>query len=496
MSRPRFDPGISDLRRHTTRGTLINSGFHIGLAGLALLQRVAVAAFLTREEFGTWAVVLVALVTLGWLKQLGIIDKYIQQKEPDQELAFQKAFTLELASSVVFFVVAAVALPLYALAYGHPEIVAPGLLLALFVPLAAFETPAWIPYRRMDYVRHRLLASINPVVAFGVTLALGAAGAGYWCFPIGIVTGTVVSGIVCTLTSPYRLRLRADRATVREYASFSWPLVGGGLSNMLVIQGSMLAANRSVGLAGIGAIGLATGVAAFADRVDAIVSQTIYPAVCAVVDRKELLFEVFVKSNRVALMWAMPFGVGLALFADELVRYAFGSRWEPAAGLLAAIGLTAAVGHVAFNWVIFMRAVNDTRPLFVGALVDVAVFATVSVPAILTLGLTGWAIGIAAATLAQLGVKAFYMRRMFPAFNLLGQFARAAAPTLPGAALVLLLRLGLPADPSLARALAEVALYALTTAACTAVLERRLVREMAGYLLGRPAMVGAGAPTP
>ena len=457
---------------------------------------MAVAAFLTREEFGTWAVILVALVTLGWLKQLGIVDKYVQQDEPDQELAFQKAFTLELASSIVFFVVAAIALPLYALAYGHPEIVAPGLLLALFVPLSAFEAPAWIPYRRLDYVRHRMLASINPVVAFGVTLALGAGGAGYWCFPIGIVTGTVVSGIVCTLTSPYRLRLRLDRETVRGYASFSWPLVGGGLSNMLVVQGSLLAANRSVGLAGIGAIGLAAGVAAFADRVDAIVSQTIYPAVCAVVDRTELLFEVFVKSNRVALMWAMPFGVGLALFADELVRYAFGERWEPAAGLLAAIGLTSAIGHVAFNWVVFMRATDNTRPLFVGALVDLAVFAAVALPAILTFGLTGWVVGIAAAMVAQLVVKAHYMRRMFPAFSLIAQFARAAAPTLPGAAAVLALRLALPAEEALLRALAELALYVALTAGCTVLLERRLVRELAGYLMGRPGLLRAGATTP
>jgi len=55
------------------------------------------------------------------------------------------------------------------------------------------------------------------------------------------------------------------------------------------------------------------------DRLDAIITQTLYPAVCAVADRTELLFETFVKSNRLALMWAMPFGLGLALFAPDLV---------------------------------------------------------------------------------------------------------------------------------------------------------------------------------
>ena len=37
-------------------------------------------------------------------------------------------------------------------------------------------------------------------------------------------------------------------------------------------------------------------------------------------DRKDLLLEAFVKSNRLGLMWGMPFGVALALFAADLVR--------------------------------------------------------------------------------------------------------------------------------------------------------------------------------
>jgi len=181
--------------------------------------------------------------------------------------------------------------------------------------------------------------------------------------------------------------------------------------------------------------------------------------------------------------------VALALFAEELIRFAFGSEWAPAAGLLAAIGIIGAVNHVAFNWVVFMRAVGDTRPLFVGAVVNLLSFAAVALPAILALGLTGWAIGIAAATVAQLAVKAYYMRRMFPRFTILVQRGRAAAPTLPAVGLVLLVRAGFPGEPTLARAVAELALFLATTAACTALLERRLVGEILGYLRGRRVLV-------
>jgi hypothetical protein len=58
---------------------------------LALVKGFVVAAFLSRSEYGIWGILV--LVSLLWLKQVRIGDKYVQQREGDQALAFQKAFT-------------------------------------------------------------------------------------------------------------------------------------------------------------------------------------------------------------------------------------------------------------------------------------------------------------------------------------------------------------------------------------------------------------------
>jgi O-antigen/teichoic acid export membrane protein len=499
-ARPGIDPsrlpeGAGSLRRTAARGTLINSGFQIGLSALNVVQRVVVAAFLTRAEFGLWGVVASVVINLSWLKDFGIADKFIQQSEPDQEAEFQKAFTLELATSVAFAALVAVLLPLWALAYGHAAIIVPGVLLAISVPISAFESPAWIPYRRMQYARQRLLTVVDPVIVFAVTIALAVAGAGYWCFIAGVLAGSVAGAAVCAATSPYRIRLRFERGTVRRYASFSLPLVGAGLSRLLVVQGALIVANHVGGLAGVGAIGLATTYAVFADRVDAIVSQTIYPAVCAVAHRRSTLAEVFVKTNRVALMWAMPFGAGLALFGGDLVHFVLGDRWSSAVPLLAAFGLTCGIGQVAFNWTVFLRAVNETRPILTSAFVNVAVFLIVSVPAMIAFGITGYAVGFAAANLVQIVLRGYYMRRLFSGFNVLRQLGRAIAPTIPPSVLILLERALVDGHRTPARAVTELVVYALVTIAMTMLLERRLVSEMVGYLSGRrtgvPAPVGA-----
>ena len=89
--------GVGNLRRHTARGTLVNAAYFVGLYSLGLIKGFLVAAFLTRTDYGLWGILVIGLGTLLWLKQVGIGDKYVQQDEADQELAFQKAFTLELA---------------------------------------------------------------------------------------------------------------------------------------------------------------------------------------------------------------------------------------------------------------------------------------------------------------------------------------------------------------------------------------------------------------
>ena len=145
-----------------------------------------------------------------------------------------------------------------------------------------------------------------------------------------------------------------------------------------------------------------------------------------------------------------------------------------------------------------MRALNHTRPLFIGAIVDLTVFAAVMVPALIKFGLAGYAIGMASATLAQLVVRAYFLRGLFPGFRVLVQLWRAVAPTLPPVAAVLLARLLMPDGRSLSRALAELALFCIVAVGSTYLFERQLVLELMSYVRRRrargviPAMAGHG----
>jgi O-antigen/teichoic acid export membrane protein len=475
------------LRQLAARGVVITAAFQAGYATLGLLQRFAVAAFLTTSEYGLWGIVLLIVTTLSWLKEVGISQKYVQQDDPDQELAFQKAFTLELLYTGVFCLAVLASLPLFGLLYDNSDIVLPAAVLTLTLLGSALQAPIWIAFRGMRYLRQRTLEAINPVLGTVVMIALAAAGAGYWSIVIGLVVGNFAAAAVAIATSPYPLRLRYDHGTLREYVGFSGPLLFAAVAGVVIVQGTMLVGSFEVGLAGLGALTLATSILAYTERLDQLISQTIYPALCAVADRRQLLYEAFEKSNRLALIWGVPFGFATALFADDLVHFVLGDEWDEAIPLLQVLGITSALRQIGFNWGTFFNATGRTMPLAVSAAVLLGVFAVVTVPAIIAWGLDGFIAGACASLVAELIVRSIYLRRMFPGFRLVALAIRAVLPVLPGTAAVLVLRLieSGPREP--AYVIVELLAFLACTVAMTLARERPLLAEVFGYLRGTDA---------
>jgi PST family polysaccharide transporter len=474
------------LRGHAARGVLVNAVFNSGLTVLTFLRGFVLAAFLSPEDYGIWGILLVTLGTLAWLKQVGISDKYVQQDEEDQQLAFQRAFTMELVLNTALLALLLVAVPVLALAYGRAELLAPGFAMCALVPAIQGQVPFWVLYRRLEFRRQRTLQAIDPLVAFAVSIGLAIAGAGYWAFIIGTLAGSWTGAVVAMRSCPYPIALRYDRATLRSYAGFSAPLFVASIGGIVFAQGSVFFVSHAAGVAAAGVVTLAAQIFQLTQRVDDVVTATLYPVVCSVRDRRELLYETFEKSNRLALMWALPFGLGLALFAGDLVHFVIGEEWRPAIHVLQATGVAAALSQIGFSWTSYCRALDDTRPIAVNSLAIMGSFLVVGVPLLYALELDGYALCVLLVTAVGLVTRATYLARLFEGFHMVTHGLRAMWPIVPAVAAVAAVRL-LAGDGhrSAGRAIGELALFGAVAALSTWWAERALIREALGYVRRR-----------
>lgn len=470
------------MRRRVARGTLINGAFLVGVNLLNIMRGLLVVGFLTASDYGLWGIVYVTLSLLLAMRAQGVTDRFVQQREDDQVLAFQRALTVELAFACVLLAIAIIAAPVLALAYGDGALLAPALVAATAIPGLALQVPLAVFYREMQFGRQRLLQSIDPVVSTVATLTLAASGAGYWALVAGLVIGAWTGALVALIACPYPLRLAYDRAAIRDYVTFSWPLVFSGAAGAIMGQAILFTGDATLGLAGAGAITLSYTVSQYANRLDQAIASTIYPAICAARNRADVLFETFVKSNRLAVLWGAPFGIGLALFAPDLVRFALGPSWQPATHLLQATGIMAAIHQVAFNWDAFYRARADTRPIAVASVIGIVCFFTLCVPGLAVWGLDGLAAAFLAFEAVGLVVRLVYTRRLFAEFHPLSHAVRGFRPACIALGVVLLARVVDEGVRTEATAAVEAVIFAVLVLSSTLLLERRLVREIVGYI--------------
>jgi O-antigen/teichoic acid export membrane protein len=480
MSEERLAFPRPELRRRTARGAIVNGLFLGGAEALVLVQGLIVTVLLGPRAIGLYGIVTTTAMTLVALKRVGIDEAFVQQSEQGQEEEFQRAFTLELALSAAFALAIAISAPLVASAYGDDRLVTLTLAVA-YLPIAfALQAPTWIFFRRMDFVKQRLLQAIVPVVTFCVTIPLAASGVGVWSLVIGPFVGNVAGCVAAIAVSPYRLRLRWDKDVRKRYFAFSWPIFVNSAALLVVQQGQLLAFDLHSGLASVGYITLAFTLTRYADRADQIVATTIYPAICAVKDRLATLEELFVKSNRLTMMWALPFTAGFILFAPDLVHLILGAKWIPAIMLLQGLAAAAAIQQVGYNWFSFYRAVGKPRPQAVESAVMVATFAGLAIPGLVLWGAPGFVWGRIAGAVAMLAVRRHFVRKLLPHVELITLGLRGAAPVAAAAAITGAVRLALwGGDRSAAQAIAEIALFVAACAAVTWLLERPLLREVA-----------------
>ncbi|MBX5469720.1 MAG: oligosaccharide flippase family protein [Thermoleophilaceae bacterium] len=484
-----------ELRRRTARGAIVNGVFLGGGEGIALAQGLIVTILLGPKAIGLYGIVTTTAMTIAALKRVGIDEAYVQHEGGGGEAEFQRAFTLELGIALALALVIALSAPIVALAYGDSRLL-PLTLAVSYLPVAfALQSPSWIFFRRMDFLKQRLLQALIPVVTFCVTVPLAAAGVGVWSLVIGPFVGNAAGALAAIKVSPYRLGIRSDREARRRYLGFSWPIFATSLALLLVQQGQVLAFDLHSGLAAAGFITLAFTLTRYADRADQIVTTTIYPAICVVRERVATLEELFAKSNRITMLFSLPFCAGFVLFAPDLVELVLGDDWRPAAILLQGLAAAAALQQVGYNWFAFYRARGQSWPQALESAALVAGFAALAVPGLLLWGSGGFIAGRIATAALMLAVRRRYLRRLLPGVSLERLALRGAAPVAAGAAAALALRLVLWGGArTLGQAVGEAVLFLAVAAAVTWLVERPLLREAGGYLRGGALPEVAGAP--
>lgn len=351
----------------------------LGRAG-TFLAGIVLARVLVPEDYGVFAVALVAMNLLMGLNDAGMTAALIRWQGRMEEAAATAA-TLILATSTALFLALYAIAPVFSDALGVPEATPVVRLMAVTVIIdALFAVPVAAVTRSFLQGRRAAADMTNLVVSTGVAVTLALHDQGAWSLAWGRVAGNLVAGLLLLVLSPVRVRFGFDRAVAGTLTRVGIPLTGASLLVFAMLNVDNVIVGRTLGPVALGLYSMAFNLSSWPVQMFAFAVRRVSLAgFSRLVDEPARLRAAYLRSLTLLLAVSLPVCVLLATLAAPAVVTVYGEKWRPAADALtwlALVGIVRIATEVTFDYILARgrsRAVFGLQLAWVAALVPALV---------------------------------------------------------------------------------------------------------------------------
>ncbi len=336
-------PAEGDLTSQVRSGLSWSFGSNILSRITTLVTGIIMARLLAPEDFGVFAVAMVAMTILVNINDLGLEQSLVRWPGDIGRIA-PTAVTVIFGFSLFLCIACVVGAGPFARALGAPEATPIVQLMALGLLFnGAFALPSAVLTREFRQDKRTLADLTGFVVGTVITLVLAVMGYGAWALAWGRFVGNGVVSLMHVALTTQRFRPGWNTGLARELLRSGLPLGGATLVAVALLNVDYMVVGRLLGTEELGYYTLAFNLASWPVTFFAVaVARVSVPAFARLQHDRPRLQAVYDRSSLVLLAVTLPTCLLLAVFADPLVRFLYGDKWAPAVTvlrLLAGLGL-------------------------------------------------------------------------------------------------------------------------------------------------------------
>lgn len=327
----------------------------VGRAGI-FLTGVIMARLLSPEDYGVFAVALVALTALLSVNDLGITLTLVRWQGDLDEIA-PTAQTVSLVTSVLAYVVCYLGAPWFAALQGAPEATGVLRLLCLSVVIdGVTAVPSSVLTRHFRQGQRMLSDFATLAVGTGLQVWLALADYGAWSLAWGRLGGNAVGALLLVIMAQGRMAFGWDLAKARELMRFSMPLVGGSILTFAMLNLDKMVVGAMLDTAALGFYILAFNLSSWPVNVfSKAVRRVSLAGFSQLTDDPPALRSAFNRSSGLLLAATLPVCVLLGVLALPAITFVYGDKWAPGADALrwlAVLGAVRVIGELAYDYLI------------------------------------------------------------------------------------------------------------------------------------------------
>lgn len=398
-------PAIADRVRRAS----VWSGVNTVLMRLVNIVVMAVVArLISPEEFGVFALTMVAFGMIQSIGELGLTSAIARVDLDLDEIAPTVVTITWISSAAIAGLFFALAHPI-ALLLGSADATMPLQIMAVCVLLGG---PISVPNNQLlREFRGDLVFRANLIAFPFATVSLlgfAAAGDGAVAFALSRVIGIFVTGVVLFALVPRRYGPGFSFSVARKIVPFGLPVSLSNLLAQVVLNVDFVIVSRLLSVEATGFYNLAFNVSTWSTAVlQATLSSVVLPAFSHVLGRGGDARSAMRRGVEATIVLAFPIAAVTGALAAPLVSVVYGERWAAAAPVLAVLsvyGATSVIGLLLSDVLIASGRTGIMAGVQAGAL---ALLVPALWGAILWFGLIG--AGLAHMAVVLLATLPFYL---------------------------------------------------------------------------------------
>lgn len=327
----------------------------IGIVSTAILARLLIPA-----DFGLVAMAMSVIAVIELVTAFGFDIALIQKQKPARE-HYDTAWTLNLlVTAVGAALTAALAYPASAY-YGDPRLAPVMLVIAAAWLVSGFANIGTVDFRRnMDFATEFRMLATRRVITFAITMAAAWLFRSYWALIAGTAAGRIAGLILSYGMHPYRPRLSLK--CTRELLSFSGWMLVSGFASVLLSRVPHLVVGRAFGAQTLGVYTVSAEIALLPQtELAAPINRALFPAYSRLVADLDAFRRTSIEATGAIFLFVLPFSVGVALMAPQVVRILLGAQWSEAVPVIQVLAFSGAVSALTSNNMSVYQALGRPR---------------------------------------------------------------------------------------------------------------------------------------
>ena len=380
------------LTEKTVKGVITQVALSMGLKLLTMIKIFVFARIFAPEDFGIFATAGLVVSFVMLFGEMGMNQAIIRHKEDAKKL-MDTAFTMNILVAFLFFVVIFALAPVAARIFDNPDLV----LFIRFLSYSAFGAALTLPSvmwdREMRFGISKLPTLFSLIATFIVTIVAAVVyNLGTWSLFFGGFAGFIANMATIWAIAPYKPHPRFDLSQAKQLYLFGWPLLISSILGYMVWQGDDLMVRYFWGDTELGYYTIAFYLPMYLTQIVNMVSSVLLPAFSKVQDYKEKLEYAFTMSNKYLAIICVPIGMGMCVFAPQIIHYLYSDKWAPAIPVLQIFALAFMFRvSTGYNWTLLVISKGKTKyPMYANLIVAIAFF-VVGYPLIKNYGMVGGA---------------------------------------------------------------------------------------------------------